>query len=329
MKKVWDTIAKDLWIVLLDILAVNAAYLLALLIRFYVNFTFRPTVHYLLGDWGRFAPFYTVLCLAVFFAFRLYGGMWRFAGINDMNRIIGANLVTCVIQIVGTALFIRRMPITYYVIGAILQFLFVATIRFGYRILLVEKKKIASRNVPAIPTLIIGAGETGRKILKHMEDSAFKPVAILDEANAGKSLDGVPVVGGQLEDAVKKYNIREIVIADSHMGKDERKAVRDLADKMEIELLDYTGYLVNLGGRIPLAALLEISRGAVRITVDGEIKEYESGEAALKDISDRYDVVSVEDLKLELKKPAQTAYVGFEAWAKQYKEETGNDVSFF
>ena len=36
MKKIWSGIAKDLWIVLLDIIAVNAAYLLALLIRFVV-----------------------------------------------------------------------------------------------------------------------------------------------------------------------------------------------------------------------------------------------------------------------------------------------------
>ncbi len=35
MKKVWDSIAKDLWIVLLDIIAVNVSYFLALLIRFH------------------------------------------------------------------------------------------------------------------------------------------------------------------------------------------------------------------------------------------------------------------------------------------------------
>ena len=37
MKKVLDAIAKDLWVVLLDIIAVNAAYILALLIRFFDN----------------------------------------------------------------------------------------------------------------------------------------------------------------------------------------------------------------------------------------------------------------------------------------------------
>jgi hypothetical protein len=39
LKKVWNAIAKDLWIVLLDIIAVNAAYYLALIIRFFDNTT--------------------------------------------------------------------------------------------------------------------------------------------------------------------------------------------------------------------------------------------------------------------------------------------------
>ena len=35
LKRIWNIIAKDLWIVLLDIIAVNAAYYLALLVRFF------------------------------------------------------------------------------------------------------------------------------------------------------------------------------------------------------------------------------------------------------------------------------------------------------
>ena len=124
---------KDLWVIILDIIAVNASYYLALLIRFYVNSQFRPTVSYLLGDWARFAPFYTVLCIVIFWAFKLYGGMWQYAGLNDMNRIILANVVTTVVQVAGTLIFIRRMPITYYAIGAVLQFVFIVTIRFSSR----------------------------------------------------------------------------------------------------------------------------------------------------------------------------------------------------
>ena len=35
------------------------------------------------------------------------------------------------------------------------------------------------------------------------------------------------------------------------------------------------------------------------------------------------------DMDMKVKKPASTAYVGYEAWAQQHKEQTGEDVSFF
>lgn len=327
MKKIRDIIARDLWIVLLDILAVNLSYFLALLVRFYVNFEFRPTVTYYLTDWLYFTPFYTVLCIIVFALFKLYGGMWRFAGINDMNRIIGANAVTTLIQIVGTALFIRRMPITYYVIGAILQFLFLSLIRFGYRILLVEKKKVASKNSPAIPTLIIGAGETGRKAINHLEEStAFRPVVVVDKKNAGKTLNGIPVVE-DLDKALQK--VQAVFVADPTLDAKERKAIKEKTESLSLELQDYTGYLSNLGGKVPLASLLELTNGAVSVTVDGQENKYESGEAALKALTGRYEVAAISDLKVELKKPNTIAYAGYEAWAQQHKEETGEDVSFF
>ena len=37
MKRIWENILRDLWVMLLDIIAVNLAYYLALLVRFYVN----------------------------------------------------------------------------------------------------------------------------------------------------------------------------------------------------------------------------------------------------------------------------------------------------
>lgn len=327
MKKFWDTVAKDLWIVLLDILAVNLSYFLALLIRFYVNFEFRPTVTYYLTDFYKFTPFYTVVAIIIFVLFKLYGGMWRYAGINDMNRIIGANACTIVVQIVGTALFVRRMPISYYVIGAILQFFFIVLIRFGYRLLLVEKKKIADRKSATVPSVIIGAGETARKTIRHLEENtAFRPVAIVDEKEAGKSFDGIPVTI-DLESALNKG--RAVFIANPKLSDEKRAEIKHLAEEKGLELQDYTGYLANLGGRVPLTAVLELTRGPVSILLDGKEKKFESGEEALKELTGRYEVAGLEGTRIELKKPSETAYIGYEAWAREHKENTGEEVSFF
>lgn len=326
MKKFWNNIARDLWIVLLDIIAVNAAYFLALIIRFYVNFEFRPTVKYYLTDWAHFTPFYTVIAIIIFALFKLYGGMWRYAGINDMNRIIGANLCTALIQVLGTVFFIRRMPITYYVIGVILQFLFISLIRFGYRILLVEKKKIAAKKTPAVPSMVIGAGETARKAIHHLEDTPFRAVVVVDEKSSGKTLDGINVTS-DFDSALT--GVRAVFIADPNLSAEKRREIKEKCDAAGIELQDYTGYLSNLGGRIPVSSLMEFVKGPVTLVIDGQETSYPSGEEALNSLRDRYEIRSIEGAKVELSKPNSAAYVGYEAWAQQHKEQTGEDVSFF
>lgn len=326
MRRIWDSVSKDLWVVLLDIIALNVSYFLALLVRFYVNGEFRVSVNYLIGDWARFAPFYTVLSIVIFIIFRLYGGMWRYAGINDMNRIIGASLATTVIQVMGTALFIRRMPITYYVIGAILQFLFVSLIRFGYRILLVEKKKVSSRNIPTVPTMIIGAGETARKAIHHLEDTPFRATVVVDEKSAGKSLDGVNIVA---DFPTALSSVRAVFIADPNLSAERRSEIKTACEEAGIELQDYTGYLSNLGGRIPTSSLLELMKGSVTLVIDGKETMFNTGEEAIVSLKDRYDIKSISGAIVELVKSNSTAYAGYDTWAQQHKERTGEDVSFF
>lgn len=327
LKKIWSKVAKDLWIILLDIIAVNASYYIALVMRFFVHGEFRPIAETkYIPAFQQFAPFYTVLCILVFALFRLYGGMWRYVGINDMNRIIGASLVTGVLYVLGTTLFVCRMPVTYYLIGAALQFFFLAIIRFAYRILLVEKKKITGKKNPAVPTAIIGAGETARKALHQLEDTPFRVTAVVDEKSAGKTMYGIPVAADI--DAVLP-TVKAVFIADNTLTAEERKAIKAKAEAAGAQVQDYTGYLSNLGGNIPVTALLEIAEGPVTLVIDGQKTDFASGKEALKSLRERYDVTGVRSPEITLRKFASSAYVGYEAWAQQHKEETGEDVSFF
>jgi FlaA1/EpsC-like NDP-sugar epimerase len=73
--------------------------------------------------------------------------------------------VTCVIQVIGTALFIRRMPLTYYFIGAVLQFVFLVATRFAYRVVQTESARIRNRKRKInIPAMVIGSGEKAKKV---------------------------------------------------------------------------------------------------------------------------------------------------------------------
>lgn len=317
MKRIQKSIKQDIWIFLLDIISVNASYVLALLIRFYVNGQFRPTVTYYMTDWARFAPWYTLACLIIFALWKLYGSMWRYAGINDMNRIIFANACTTVVHVLGTLIFIRRMPITYYVIGAALQFLFMLITRFAYRILLVEKKKL-SKTV-TVPALIIGSGELGHKVIRHLkENTPYRPVAIIGD-DSGRSMDGVPVLDmTELESTVQK--VRGIFIADRELSQKDRDRIAALAGDREIK--DFTAELTNLSGVVPVTSLLALTSGPVTLEINGNDREFKSGRDALKQLHDAYEVADIEGAKIHLKKAST-------AWMNDYKAQTGEDVSFF
>jgi len=321
--KFFHALKRDLWVVLLDVVAVNASYYLALLIRFYVNSEFRPTVSYLLGDWASFAPWYTVICITVFMLWRLYGGMWRYAGINDMNRIIGANVCTSIVQIVGTLIFVRRMPITYYVIGAVLQFIFIAAIRFSYRIFLVEKKKLT--RTERISALVIGSGDLGRKVVNHLEDGgSYHTVAIVG-SDVGRMLNGVPVIAfSSLASVIDEKKIKAVFIADPLLTAENRKDMQRIVAEKEISIQDYTGYQANTSGRIPLTALLSLTHGTVTIVVDGQKKTYENPEAVLKDITEKMDVKEISTPEITIQKAVDT---GWNAWVENYTATTGQDIS--
>lgn len=285
----------------MDVVAVNLSYYLALLIRFYVNFQLRPVaVDRYLPAWISFTPWYTVLCVVVFGAFRLYGGLWRYAGINDMNRIILASLCTALLHVLGTTIFYTRMPVTYYLIGAVLQFGFVVVIRFAYRVLLVEKKRL--RRGERIKCVVIGSGENGRRVVKHLEEEGtFEPVAVIGSGSG--TMDGIPII---TLDSIDWSEVNSVFIADPLLPTSARAEIKEQADRVGADVQDYTGFFSNLGGRLSLTELLSTIHGPLTISLDGKDTRYEDGAAALESLKEKYEVKSIEgDMKIVLQKSGQ------------------------
>ena len=174
--------------------------------------------------------------------------------------------------------------------------------------------------------MVIGAGETALKAINHLEDTPFRATVVVDEKSAGKTINGIPIKG---DFTTALSSVRAVFIANPNLTAEQRNAIKEQCEAAGVEIQDYTGYLTNLGGRVPVSSLLELADGKVTLVINGNEAEYESGEAAIQSIKDRYDVKRIEGMKIELVKPASNAYVGYEAWAEQHKQQTGEDVSFF
>lgn len=208
--KHWEVIA--LYLIIYDIITINLSYFLGLWIRFDLHFSAIPYEYFY--SYLKFTPIYCVIALIVYYFFGLYNSLWRFASFSELNRVILAWAVTTAIQIIGITVFVRRMPISYYIIGAFFQLLFTTVIRFAYRYITLlrttrENQETAKHNV-----MIIGAGSSGQMIireLKHSDKLHSIPRCVIDD-NPNKwrrTMEGVPIVGGRddIMNAVEKYHI--------------------------------------------------------------------------------------------------------------------------
>ena len=258
----WEFVS--LGLLLYDALAVNAAYFLALWLRYDMRYSAIPPEY--LAAFLRFAPVYTAVCLAVFFLLRLYNSLWRFASFNELARSLGAAAITCVFHWVGMNAFVCRMPVAYYVIGALGQFLMVTAIRFAYRfvrLLSASRRKIARAVHNA---LIIGAGAAGQAVLRELKTSeaadAVPRCIIDDDPNKwGRTIDGVPVVGGRevIAETAERYGVDQILIAIPTLSMQERGRLLTLCSETGCQLKTLPALYQLANGEVSLNKLRPVA----------------------------------------------------------------------
>ena len=299
MKNILSKLKNGLWFVVMDIIAVNAAFVLALLLRYYVHSELVSAAWKFVNNYVRFAPFYTLLCLVVFYICGLYEGVWRFAGINDFYRVLLANVITAALNVGGMVLFFEGMPTTYYVVGGLLQLLFTAAIRFSYRFMEVKRQKDTRDRTWTIPAMVVGTGDCAREFIRHLEEhTPFEVVALVGEGS-GRTMNGVPIVSREAIPAqINYFDIRTVFIADDALDAAQRAAIRQVAG--DIEVRDYIEYLGDMAVNLPLPSLLRVIDGPVSVVIDGKERQFSSAAECKMALEGRFAVKRVSGAKLEL-----------------------------
>ena len=253
------------YLVLYDAFVVNFAYFGALWLRFDLMYSTIPSRY--LSAWMHFTPFYTVIAVIVFWRLRLYNSIWRFASYNELSRVIGATIITTVIHTLGITVFFGRMPISYYLMGAIFQFIAVLGVRFAYRfILLLGKRRHPGVSGEATPVMLIGAGSAGQMILRDITRSKElneRVVCIIDD-NPNKwnrDVDGVPVVGGRDEimAAAVKYGVKKIYLAIPSASMQNKRDILNICNETGCELKQLPGMYQLASGQLTVSNMKKVT----------------------------------------------------------------------
>ena len=267
-----------IYLIVYDVLAVNASYLLALWLRFDCQFSSIDPLY--LEAWQTFTPFYTVACLAVFWVLRLYKSIWRFASFSELSRVVLSSAITAIFHTAAITMFVRRMPISYYIMGAVFQFGLVLGIRFSYRLLNMLRTSWRSAS-QGDRVMLVGAGQAGQMILRDMMRSREvrdTVVCIIDDNKNkwGRTVEGVTVVGGREDilSAVEKYRVDKIYVALPSATAEERGKILDICKETGCVLKNLPGIYQFVTGSVDVSAMQDVELsdllGREPITVDME-----------------------------------------------------------
>lgn len=290
-------IERTVFFVIADIISILIATVGALWLRF--DFSFQDMIRFKDGQFFHntlmMIPFNIISGIALFWVFKLYISVWRYASASELIKIVLAVASNMVLQLAVFLIFKIRVPNSYYLFYAAILGLLTVGIRFSYRFLRVlRSKQNALRNGSlAANVMIVGAGAAGNSIMKELESTSMitKRVKCLIDDNPGckgKIMRGVPIVGGRecIPDAVDKYEIDEIIIAMPSASKKTVKEIVETCKETGCRLEIVPGIYQLINGEVSVSQLREVDiedllgRDPVDINVD-EVAGYVKGKTIM------------------------------------------------
>lgn len=261
----WKLIA--LYLLIYDIVTINFSYFIGLWLRFDLQYSKIPS-EYLMA-FIKFAPFYTAFSIIVFYMMHMYNSLWRFASFNELTSIMMATVVTGTAHVVGITLFVRRMPIAYYVFGICAQFIFTTGIRFGYRFVNLERARREKTEKSAHVkhhVMVIGAGAAGMTVLRELHNSrelTSRACCVIDD-NSNKwnrFIEGTPIVGGRdtILENVEKYDIDTIMLTMPSASAKDKRDILNICKETNCELKNLPGIYQLANGEVLLSKMKSVA----------------------------------------------------------------------
>lgn len=246
-----------------DIMAVNVSYFLALLFRFDGFFSQIPD--YYVRAYVKFIPIYTILCLVIFYASKMYQSVWQYASFNELASTCIGSTVASLLHILLITVIYYRMPISYYLWGSCFQMILLVAARFSYRFLLLEIRRVRSSD-GSHNVMVIGAGGAGQTIIRSIVRnrlSGDKVVCIIDD-NPNKwnrYIDGIPIVGGRddIMHFVEKYDIDKIYIAIPSASKENKRDIINICSETNCVLKNLPDFYQYANTDINIGSLRDVS----------------------------------------------------------------------
>ncbi len=241
-----------------DLLAVVVCWLLAYWLRFNLDLprhNFEAALGILPLVLGVHAP--------AFWLFGLYRGIWRYASLMDLRRIIVA--VGLSSTMVAAAVFMLArpdVPRSVLLLHPLLLVLAMGGSRFAYRAWrdrLLYGRMMLERD----PVLVIGSGDAAERLLRelaHSRDWSVVGLVAEDASRLGHELHGAKILG-TLDDVsrlVERLSVKKAIVAMPEAGVGVRRHAMEVAVQAGLSVLTVPSLDDMLAGKVAISQFRQV-----------------------------------------------------------------------
>ncbi|HBI21768.1 MAG TPA: polysaccharide biosynthesis protein, partial [Legionella sp.] len=249
-------------VIAFDVLSIPTAWYMAYWLRFNLHpFSTRHELPYSF----RALAILAVLQTGFYYYFKVYRGLWRFASLNDVARILRA--VGCATVFVLPLFYLTE--ILFYIPRAVtpLYAMILATLWCSARLLV---RHYSNRHVKCeeagevVRVIIVGAGQAAEGLIRDLKrSSVYLPIGIVDDSHSKRGLEvhGVRVLGTipSLSDWVRKHRVDMIFIAIPSAGSHAMRRIVDYCEACAIPFHTLPSLHALATGQVEINALRKVN----------------------------------------------------------------------
>jgi len=201
----------------------------------------------------------------VFWGFGLYRGIWRFASLPDLKRIILAVGLSALLIPLG--IFLLRVevivPRSVLLLDPLLLVFIMGGSRLAYRAWK-EHRLSGVLHLNSKPVLVAGAGSAADFLLRELKrnPSGFRVVGLLDDSSSkqGRLIQGIPVLGAldTVAAHAQKMQVQDVILALPSAAHEVRKRITQICTDAGLSVLTVPSLEDLVAGRVSVSALRQI-----------------------------------------------------------------------
>ncbi len=243
-----------------DVVASGVAWFAAYLLRFNLDV---PPDH--LTTALKTLPWVMAVNALLFWRLGLYRGLWRYASLPDLQKILAAVFVAA---LAAPTLFLLAAPIpvvprSVFLIAPLLLIGAMSGSRLLYRAWKEQRLLGIVRHPEANPVIVLGAGASASALLRDLANSSqWRVAALLDDDTRkhGGAIHDVKIVGAldRAGEIAERMGVSQAIIAMPGATHAARKRALDLCQVAGLRVMTVPAYADIVSGKVSVSQLREV-----------------------------------------------------------------------